>query len=313
MRLLVTGGAGFIGSHLVDFLLQKNHKILVIDNLSWGKKSFLVHNFKNSNFKFIKADLLDSKKLNSIIPKDIDTVFHLAANSDIMRGASDPSIDLKNTTLATFNLLNMMRLKGIKRIFYTSGSGVYGDVGSAYTAEDFGPLLPISMYGATKLAAEGMISAFSNLYDMQAWILRPANIIGPRATHGVIFDFIKKLKKNPKRLSVLGDGSQSKSYLYIDDVVLAIDSIWRKVKKQISVFNIASTTFVSVADIAKIVTKQMDLPNIKLIYAKEKRGWKGDVPVVRLRNSKLMKLGWRSHYTSREAVQKTVNLLLKEL
>ena len=166
MKYLVTGGAGFIGSQLTDYLLNKGHKVVVIDNLSWGKKELLKEAFKNPNFQFIKLDLLNKKSLEEKFPSGIDTVFHLAANSDIARGATDPLIDFKNTSTITFNLLEIMRQKKVKKIFFTSGSGVYGDVGSTLTAENFGPLLPISMYGATKLSAEAMISAFVNLFDI---------------------------------------------------------------------------------------------------------------------------------------------------
>jgi len=310
MKCLVTGGAGFIGSQLADFLLDQGHEVSVIDNLSWGKKEFLSHNSKNPKFKFIKLDLLDKDSLTSAIQKDTDTVFHLAANSDIMRSTTDPEIDLKNTTIATFNLLEAMRAKRVKRIFFTSGSGIYGDVGDKYTDEAFGPLLPISMYGASKLSAEGMLSSFVNLFDMQAWILRPANIIGPRATHGVIFDFINQLKENPKELKVLGDGSQSKSYLYVSDVIAAIYLVWQKSKKPVNIYNIASDSFITVKGIADVVTEEMGLKSVKINYTGGTRGWKGDVPIVRLTNRKIENLGWKGNYTSKEAVRKTTRVLL---
>jgi len=310
MKNLITGGAGFIGLHLTDFFLKKGHEIVVIDNLSWGRKQFIEHNFDNSRFTFLKIDLLDTKNLEKQLPSDIDIVYHLAANSDIMRGAIDPSIDFKNTSIATFNLLNTMRKKGIKKILFTSGSGVYGDVGHTYSSESFGPLLPISIYGAAKLSAEAMISAFVNLYDMQAWILRPANIIGPRATHGVIIDFINRLKQNPTKLKIFGNGKQSKSYLYITDFIDAINLIKNKSKDSINIFNLASDTFITVNEIAELVIREMNLQHVKVIRGKENRGWNGDVPVVRLCNTKLKKLGWKSKYTSKQAVVKTIRILL---
>lgn len=311
MKVLVTGGAGFIGSQLADFLLTKGHQVVVLDNYSWGKREFLEHNLKNINYQFIKLDLLDYKNLVKILPSDIDTVFHLAANSDIARGADDPIIDFKNTTTITFNLLQAMREKKIKKIFFTSGSGVYGDVGKTLTAENFGPLLPISMYGATKLSAEGMISAFVNLFDMQAFILRPANIIGPRATHGVIFDFINRLKETPNKLIVSGDGSQSKSYLYISDVIDAINLVWTKSKLPVNLFNISSDSFITVKEIASMVVEEMGLEKAQIVYSGGKRGWKGDVPIVRIDNRKIEKLGWKSKHSSKEAVRKTIRLLLE--
>ncbi|OGK21581.1 hypothetical protein A3C23_01720 [Candidatus Roizmanbacteria bacterium RIFCSPHIGHO2_02_FULL_37_13b] len=309
-KVLITGGAGFIGSHLGDFLLKKGYHLTAIDNLSWGKKEFISHNLTNPRFKFIKADLLNYKDLLNVLDSQIDTVFHLAANSDIMRGAIDPSIDFKNTTQATFNILEVMRKKGIKKIFYTSGSGVYGDIGKKKIPENYGPLLPISMYGATKLSAEAMISSFVNLYDFQAWMIRPANIIGSRATHGVIYDFINRLKKDPSKLDILGNGKQNKSYLYITDVINAIDLIWMRDKSRISIYNVASDSTITVNQIARMVLKEMCLKQVKINHSMGDRGWKGDVPIISLTNSKLSSIGWKYQYSSKQAVRKTVQSLL---
>lgn len=310
-KILITGGAGFIGSQLADYFLLKEYEVLVIDNLSWGKKLYFEHNLNNKNYKFVKLDLLNKKDLTSLELENIDTVFHLAANSDISRSAKDPKIDLNNTTIVTFNLLEKMRNCGIKKIFYFSGSGVYGDVGNKYTSEKFGPLCPVSMYGATKLSAEAMISAYVNLFDMKAWILRPANIIGPRATHGVIFDFINQLKKHKNYLKILGDGKQSKSYLYVEDVIKAVDLVWNKANKKINIFNIASNSFISVTEIANEILKQMKLKNTEVEYTGGNIGWKGDVPVVRIDNHKINKLGWKVKYSSKQAVSHTIGELLK--
>ncbi len=308
-EVLITGGAGFIGSQLADYLLAKGHRVTVVDNLSWGKMEFIEHNLINPYYRFIKIDLLDANGLKQVFPDKIDTVFHLAANSDISRSAKDPVIDLNNTTLATFNLLETMRVSGAKKIFYFSGSGVYGDVGGVFTKESFGPLCPVSMYGATKLSAEAMIYAYSNLFDFQSWVLRPANIIGPRATHGVIFDFIKKLKNRSQKLVVLGDGKQSKSYIYVSDVLEAVDLVWNQASKAINIFNISSNSFVTVEEIAKIVTGEMRL-NTEIEYTGGNIGWRGDVSIVRISSEKIEKLGWKSSYTSEEAVRKTVRKIL---
>jgi UDP-glucose 4-epimerase len=308
---VITGGAGFIGSQLADNLLAQGHKVTTIDNLSWGKKDFLVQNLANDDYTFLAVDLLDKPGLRDKFPAGVDVVFHLAASSDIMRGSVEPEIDLNNTTIATFNLLDLMRTREVKQIFFLSGSGVYGDVGDTFTYEDFSPLLPISMYGATKLSAEAMISAFVHLYDMQAWILRPANIIGPRATHGVIYDLINKLRADPKTLSVYGDGQQSKSYLYVDDVISAINLVWAKTREPINIFNIASNTYITVEEIAEIVIDSMGLSDTEILYTGGARGWKGDVPVVRLDTSRIEALGWRTRFTSREAVQQTVKDILE--
>lgn len=306
MKVLITGGAGFIGSHLTDYLLDLEYSVLVIDNFSSGKKKFISHNLNKPKFEFIDADLVDIDKIAKIIPSNIDTIFHLAANSDIMRGEKNPEIDYRNTNYATFNLLQVMRKKSIRKLFYLSGSGVYGDVKDFFVDENFGPLNPISMYGATKLAAEAMISAFSHLYGIRSWILRPANIIGPRLTHGVVFDFIKKLKKDPRKLQILGDGKQSKSYLYIDDIINAISLVWRNAKKQFNIFNVSSASFISVLQIAKIVIKEMKLQNVSLEFRGGERGFKGDVPIMRLKSELIGELGWQCNYNSFQAVQKTV-------
>ena len=198
-----------------------------------------------------------------------------------------------------------------RKIFYFSGSGVYGDVGSCYTKETAGPLLPVSMYGATKLSAEAMISAYVNLFGFQAWILRPANIIGPRATHGVIFDFLRKLEKNPQRLDVLGNGRQSKSYIYIEDVLQAVDLVWKKAKAKINLFNLASNSFITVTEIAKIILQEKNLTKTRLVYTGGNVGWAGDVPIVRINSQKIRRLGWKSRYPSSQAVRKTVQILLQ--
>ncbi len=308
MKILVTGGAGFIGSHLVDSLLSQGHFVKVYDNLSGEGKDLLAHLENNKNFEFIQADLSDLKTLK-VATKNIDMVYHLAANSDISKGIIDPRIDFKQTTKNTFNLLLAMRDNGIKKLFYTSGSGVYGDVGEVYTKESFGPLIPVSMYGATKLSAEAMIYAFSNFYDIQTWVLRPANIIGPRLTHGVIFDFVRRLKKDPKKLEILGDGNQSKSYLYVLDVIKGINLAVSKAKKKINIFNIASNSFITVNEIADIITEEMKI-SPKRSWTGGKIGWKGDVAKVRINNNKIIKLGWKPEYNSKEAVRKTVRVVL---
>lgn len=296
---------------MADILLSRGHDVVNIDNMSWGKKEFIEHNLSNPHYTFIETDLLDYSTLVNHMKRDIDIVFHFAANSDIQRGGVDPTIDFNNTTQATFNVLQAMRVNGIEKILYTSGSGVYGDVGSTLTAETFGPLMPVSIYGATKLSAEGMISAFSNLFEIQAWILRPANIIGPRATHGVIFDFMNKLKKDPSQLQILGDGKQSKSYIYLEDVLNAIDIMLEKATDRINLFNLASPSHITVTEIAEAVIKGMGLKDVKLSYTGGNIGWKGDVPVVRLDCSKLKALGWECKYNSYDGVVKTVQELMK--
>jgi len=259
----------------------------------------------------VRGDLLKINEIKQALSRDTDLIFHLAANPDISKGIEDPTLDFKQTIVATFNLLQVIREKKIKHLVYFSGSGVYGDVGKTYTAENFGPLMPVSMYGASKLSAEGMISAFCSLFGIKCWIFRPANIIGDRATHGVIFDFINKLKINPTKLLILGDGNQSKSYLYIDDVTRAVFLTLDKTNETINLFNIASNSFVTVNEIAEAVIKGMHLRNVKITHTSGKIGWPGDIPIVRIDNQKLNSLGWKPKYSSREAVIKTVAELLK--
>ncbi len=290
-KIFITGGAGFIGSNLAARLSKRN-KITVYDK-------------KNGE------DLLDFGKLRKAM-KNHDFVFHLASNPDIAKSEKYPRLDLDQGIISAFNVLEAMRQNGIKNIAFTSGSGVYGDQGAAYISENFGPLLPISMYGASKLAVEGLISAFCHIYDMQAWIFRPANIVGRRQTHGVGYDFIKKLKADPKNLQILGDGSQSKSYLYIDDLIDAIILVIEKSNDRVNLFNLASDSFVDVKTIAKITIDEMGLKNVELRFGQGVRGWKGDVPKVRIDIKKIKALGWQAKLNSKEAVRKSIKDLLNK-
>lgn len=307
-KIFITGGAGFVGSNLVRRLIDEN-QITAYDNLTSGKESYLEEYLGNPKFQLIIGDLLDLKKLKKTL-KGYDLVIHLASNPDIAKSLKDPSLDLNQGIIATFNVLEAMRLNNVRKIIYPSGSGVYGDQGLKYTAEDFGPLLPTSMYGASKLAAEGLISAFCHLYEMQSWIFRPANIVGKNQTHGVAYDFIRKLKKNSERLEILGDGTQSKSYLYIDDLVDAVFLAVNKSRKRVNLFNLASDGFTTVRAIAKIVVKEMGLENVEFKYTGGNRGWKGDIPKVRLDTRKIKKLGWKPKFNSNEAVRQSIKDLL---
>ena len=310
MKYFITGGAGFIGSHLVDRLIEKGDFVTAYDNLSFGKKEYLQHHFNNPKFKLIQGDILD---LNALKPSVAghDFIFHLAANSDIMRGMKDPALDFEMGVRATFNVLEAMRELSIKSLVYLSGSGVYGDYGEKILEESSGAVFPQSMYGAAKLASEGMVSAYSHLYEIQAWIFRPANIIGPRPTHGVIYDFIQKLKNNPRRLEVLGDGTQSKSYIHVEDLLDAVFFAIKHALDPVNTFNVASETVMDVRTIAEAVIQTMRLSGVVVHYGKENRGWKGDIPKVRLSIQKLKSLGWKPKFSSREAVVETIREILK--
>lgn len=311
MKIVVTGGAGFIGSTLVDRLMSAGHDLTVIDNLTGGDRSFLSRHEGSGSFRLLVQDVRDTDALIRALGPDVDLVYHLAANADIARGVEDPTLDFEHSIVATFSLLRAMRHHGIKKLVYTSGSGVYGDRGATFLPETHGPLEPVSMYGASKMGAEGLISAFVHLFGMQAWIVRPANIIGPRSTHGVVYDFMRKLRKDPAVLNILGDGKQSKAYLHVDDVLDALMLIQKKAAKApLSIFNLTSTSFVTVNKIADLVIAGMKLKNVKRTHTAGKIGWKGDVPVIRLKNARLAKLGWKPKYDSARAVSATVAALL---
>ncbi|MCD6482919.1 MAG: NAD-dependent epimerase/dehydratase family protein [Candidatus Aenigmarchaeota archaeon] len=310
MRVFVTGGAGFIGSHLVDALMGKGYVVTVYDNLSSGRMDFIEHHIGKKNFSFIEADLLDQKKLRECL-EGYDVVFHLAANPDVRLGVEKPDV-AKQDIIATYNLLDVMRLKNVKRIVFSSSSTVYGEAPLMPLPEDYGPLLPISVYGAAKLASEGLVSSFCHTFDMQAWIFRFANVVGLRCTHGVIFDFINKLRKNPKELEILGDGRQRKSYLYVSDCVDGMLFGFENAKDQINLFNLGSDGATEVNRIAEMVVDEMKLGDVRFKYTGGKRGWKGDVPRFQFDISKIKKLGWKPQYNSDEAVRKAIRDLLQE-
>lgn len=305
-KVLVTGGAGFIGSHVVDRLAEMKKKIIVLDNLSSGRREFISRHLKQKSFKFIQTDLL--YKESSDYFKGVEEVWHLAANPDVRIGIEDTKVHLEQNVIATYNVLEAMRKNNVKKIIFTSTSTVYGEAKQIPTPEDYTPMIPISLYGASKLACEALIAAYVHTFDMQAWIYRFANVIGRRSTHGVIYDFINKLKANPRELEILGDGNQTKSYIYIDD---CIDAIFQglKAREKINIFNIGSSDTIKVKRIAEIVCEAMNLkPNFK--YTGGERGWKGDVPYMFLDCTKLGRIGWKPKYSSEEAVRLTVGELL---
>ncbi len=312
MRYFITGGAGFIGSSVCARLLGANQddSVTVFDNLSFGRESYIAPHYPNPRFRFVKGDLLNPEEIRAAI-QGHDFVFHFAANADISKAMTQTDLDVKLTIVATYNLLEAMRLAGVGKIVYSSGSGVYGDVGTTETAEDFGPLLPISLYGASKLGAEGLISAFSHMFDMQAWIFRFANVIGGRQTHGVILDFINKLKADPTRLEILGNGKQSKSYIHVTDIMDAIFFVVECGSERVNLFNIATVDYITVREIAERVMAEMRLSGVKLSFSASDRGWKGDVPVVRFDLDKIHSLGWKAKHSSREAVDRTIREILE--
>jgi UDP-glucose 4-epimerase len=313
MSILVTGGAGFIGSNLVDRLLETS-QVTVLDNFSSGKRDHIAHVIGHPRFALVEADLFDAGTLENVMAGK-DFVFHLAANPDVKLGAEDTKIHLQQNILATYSLLEAMRKTGVGKIAFTSTSTVYGEANLVPTPENYGPLKPISLYGASKLACEALISSYCHTFDMQSWIFRFANIVGQRGTHGVLVDFINKLKKNPKELEILGSGQQRKSYLEVGDCVAAMVYAVEHSSDQTNIFNIGSDDAVDVTEIADIVAESMGLAGVKYRYTGgfNGRGWRGDVKIMQLSIDALVGLGWIPGHNSRESIKTAVDALLKDV
>ncbi len=310
--ILITGGAGFIGSHLVERLLLEN-EVTVLDNFSSGKREFLAPHQDNPDFHLLEGDMRDAGMLKKALAEK-DMVFHLAANPDVKLGAENTSVHLEQNVQATYNLLEAMRKSGVGRIAFTSTSTVYGEAATVPTPEDYGPLLPISLYGASKLSCEALISSYCHTFEMQSWIYRFANIVGERGTHGVLVDFIRKLRDNPGCLEILGSGKQRKSYLEVKDCVQAMVDAVERSNDETNIFNIGSMDSVDVTEIADIVVKQMGLSDVEYDYTGgvDGRGWKGDVKVMLLSIEKIKGLGWTPRLGSAEAIEAAVEALLKD-
>jgi UDP-glucose 4-epimerase len=308
-KILVTGGAGFIGSHIVDRLMKIECDIVVFDNLSSGKMEFIDHHLNNANFSLIEGDLLNTDEIDAAC-KGVDFAYHVAANPDVRLGTVDTKVHFDQNITATYNLLEAMRKNDVANIAFTSTSTVYGEATIIPTPEDYGPLVPISLYGASKLACEALITSYSHTFDMHSWIFRFANIVGDRGTHGIIVDFINKLKDNPEQLEILGDGRQLKSYLHIADCVDAIMFAINNIDEIVNIFNVGSEDAIDATGIAGIVVKEMGLEDVEFSYTGGKRGWKGDVPQMRLAVDKLKELGWSPSYTSRNSVRDTARALI---
>jgi UDP-glucose 4-epimerase len=315
-KVLVTGGAGFIGSHLVDHLMSQNYEVTVLDNLSSGNLYNLEQWFQNPNFTFIKGDL-KSPRIIEKATKQADLVFHFAANPEVRVGETEPRVHFEENLVATFNLLEALRKQGSAHmIVFASTSTVYGEATVLPTTEDYGPSIPISTYGASKQGAEALMSAYAYTFDLRALILRFANIVGPRATTGVVVDFIRKLRKDPNYLEILGDGTQRKSYLYIDDcveaVLYAVDAILKGTCR-VDFYNIGSSDQVTVVRIAEIVAEEMNIPKPQLVFTggvDGGRGWRGDVKNMHLSIGKILQTGWKPRFTSEEAIRLTVRKIL---
>lgn len=309
-RCFITGGAGFIGSQLAAYLLRAGNTITVYDNLSLGRQEWIGHLLDKPRFRFVQADLRDPAAIQEAIAGH-DLVFHFGANTDIPRGNQDTRIDLENETIATYNVLEAMRKLEIGKLVFASSSTVLGERPIRPTPETEGPLLPISLYGAGKLACEGLISAYCHLFAMQAWIFRFGNVVGAPMAHGILHDFITKLRQNPKEMEILGDGDQEKNYLLVEECIDAmLFAIRNAAERPCDVFNLGCESTVKASDIARIIAEEMELDGVSFHYSGGKQGWPGDVTLVVYDVTKMKRLGWQAKYTSAEAIRIAVRRLL---
>ncbi len=314
MKHFIVGGAGFIGSHLVKTLLTEEKKsyVVIYDNFSSGKMRHLGEFEHNRNLKIIQDDVKNKENLSQAMAGS-DVVYHLASNPDISKAVTQPDIDFWEGTYLTNNVIEAMRINGIKRLLYASGSGVYGDGGLVEIQEDYLPMLPISTYGASKLSCEAMICAYCHLFGIIASVFRFANVVGPRQTHGVGYDFVRRLTSNPRQLEILGDGTQSKSYIHVTDVISAMKILKEKAPDGFSYYNVATSDYITVTEIADIVVNIMGLKDVKYKYTGGNRGWKGDVPIVRLNSNKIRSFGWTNTYSTKEAIHSSVNSIFEDV
>lgn len=300
LRAIITGGAGFIGSQLADRLIMDGHEVIIIDNLSNGKKEFI-----NPNAQFIEGDLKNRQFCVENV-RDVDVLFHLAADVDVRLGVKNPNLDFNENVVGTDNILEAMRINNIKKIVFTSSSVVYGNATVMPTPETYGPLIPISLYGASKLADEALISGYCHTFGIQSWVFRFANVIGSnRQTHGIIVDFINKLRDNPNELEILGDGNQTKSYIYIEDCINAILHGFYNSNEKVNIFNLGSDDFVNVKTITDLICNGLGL-NPEYKFTGGEQGWVGDVSHMQLDCSKLKELGWVCHNNSEESIKRSI-------
>lgn len=311
MFTIVTGGAGFIGSHLVDALVDRGDGVLVIDNLSAGKIANISRHIGSGAIEMLEANLASAGWQERL--RGADRVYHIAADPDVRASATVPNAVFENNLTATQNVLEAMRKNDVDEIVFTSTSTVYGEASVIPTPEDYSPMMPISVYAGTKLACEAMISSYMHTYGMKAWIFRFANIIGSRSSHGVIWDFIHKLKSDQTKLEILGDGKQIKSYMSVDACIDALQYATEKTDDTCNCFNIGTEDWIDVTAIAGIVVEEMGLKDVRLAYTGGDRGWIGDVPRMQLSVERLKSIGWRPGTDSEKSVRMTVRALLKEI
>jgi UDP-glucose 4-epimerase len=314
-RFFLAGGAGFIGSHFTDRLLSTPgvETVTLFDNFSSGREWHYAHHQGDARLRVIHGDVKDLAALERNMAGH-DVVIHLASNPDIARAATEPDIDFREGTFLTQQILEAMRRTGVQRLLYASGSGVYGDLGEREALEDFGPLIPVSTYGASKLAGEALIASYCAMFGITACAFRFGNVVGPRQTHGVGFDFVRHLRKQPDRLRVLGDGRQSKSYIYVEDMIDAVLLAHEKALKSFEVYNVATGDYITVTEIAHLAMQVSGLSgeDVRIEYTGGDRGWKGDVPVVRLNTGRIQGLGWTCRRTSEQALCVSLHSMVED-
>jgi len=313
-KVFLTGGAGFIGSHVLDILLPQGYSVTVFDNLSNGRLEFFEQHMSNRRFKFYHVDVLDMKQLVARM-RGHDLVWHLAANTDIISSHEKPTRDMRDCTMATVNVLEAMRNLGIRDILFSSTGAVYGDICAEETvSEAAGPLLPVSTYGAGKLGSEAFISAYCSVYGLRGWIYRFGNVLGARMTHGVIYDFINKFRKDPKGLLIRGDGRQEKNYFLVEECINGMAYGYRNIPmtedKPCDIFNLGTTTISKVTDIAEVIKEEMGLKDAKITIEGTKKAWPGDQPRVHFTVDRINALGWKTKYSSDESVKTAVRRML---
>jgi UDP-glucose 4-epimerase len=317
-RPFVTGGAGFIGSHLTTRFLARDdvERVVVFDNFTSGTLDHLAGVASDPRLTIVNADIKHVGEVTAAM-RGCDAVFALAANPDIAKAVRQPDIDFWEGTYLINNVLEAMRLNGVKNVFYTSGSGVYGENPDVAFPENYGPCLPISTYGASKLACEALICSYAHMFEWTARACRFANVVGPRQTHGVGYDFVRRLQRDPSQLRILGDGTQCKSYIHVDDVLDAVFRIVEGADRSVpfDVFNVSTDDYITVTEIAEIALSVLSLArdSVRFDYTGGNRGWKGDVPKVRFDVTKVKGIGWNARRTSVDAIRDSLRAMTAEL
>jgi UDP-glucose 4-epimerase len=314
-RFFVVGGAGFIGSHFVDRLLAEPDvtAVTIYDNFSSGREWHFASHLGDARFRVERGDVKDLARLTAAM-KGHEAVIHLASNPDIARAATEPDIDFREGTLLTNHVVEAMRRTGAQTILYASGSGIYGDLGEEEAFEDYGPLIPVSTYGASKLAGEALISSYSYMFEITGRAFRFGNVVGPHQTHGVGFDFVRQLMRTPQHLRILGDGTQSKSYIHVSDVVNAVLSALERTDAAFRVYNVATGDYINVREIAELAVEVMGLRanSVTFEFTGGNRGWKGDVPIVRLNTGRIQSIGWTCRLKTSEALRSSMQSMLQD-